>query len=239
MAARAEPVQIGSPTDTAIHSQKGEATSVRIGVFRDAAFQFYYPENLEDLQRGGAELVEISPLKDSSLPEVDALYLGGGFPETLAQGLSQNVPFMDSVRVAAEGGLPIYAECGGAVYLGRSLHYQGETFPLVGVLPVEYGFQARPQGHGYAVLETVRDNPFFAKGGTLRGHEFHYTHLLGSGVGELKFAFKVHRGHGFDGEHDGLCRNNVLACYTHLHALGALDWAPGLLKAARRFRSDS
>ncbi len=217
------------------HSQTGP--HARIGVFRDAAFQFYYPENLEHLVQAGGELVEVSPLEDSSLPEVDALYLGGGFPETLAPGLSQNVSFMDSLREAAQEGLPIYAECGGAVYLGETLHYQGQSFPLVGVLPVEYGFQAKPRGHGYTVLETVGKNPFFPIGQTLRGHEFHYTYMLSPGADDLDFAFRMHRGYGYDGKHDGLCRGNVLASYTHVHALGTVEWAPALVRTAVRFKS--
>jgi len=211
----------------------------RIGVFKDAAFQFYYPENLEHLVQAGGELVEVSPLEDSTLPKVDALYLGGGFPETLAPGLSQNVQFMESLRGAAENGLPIYAECGGAVYLGEALHYQGEKFPLAGVLPVEYGFQAKPRGHGYTVLETVGENPFFSLGKTLRGHEFHYTYMLPPEAEDLEFAFRMHRGFGFDGQHDGLCRGNVLASYTHVHALGTVDWAPALVEAAVQFRARS
>lgn len=214
-------------------------TQARIGVFRDAAFQFYYPENLEHLVGAGGELVEISPLEDPSLPEVDALYLGGGFPETLARGLSQNLSFKESLRDAAENGLPIYAECGGAVYLGDALHYHGESHPLVGVFPVEFGFQAKPRGHGYTVLETVGENPFFPVGRTLRGHEFHYSYMLSPGTENLDFAFKMNRGYGYDGKHDGLCRWNVLASYSHVHSLGTVDWAPALVRAAVRFKSRS
>jgi cobyrinic acid a,c-diamide synthase len=210
---------------------------VRVGVFQDAAFQFYYPENLEQLTGAGAELVAISPIRDAALPEVHALYLGGGFPETLAPELSRNTSFMASVRKAAEEGLPIFAECGGAVYLGEKLHYQGESFPLVGVLPVEFGFQAKPKGHGYTVLETVGENPFFPVGTSVRGHEFHYTYMISPPGETLAFAFRVHRGYGFDGEHDGLRKGNVLASYTHVHALGTAGWAPSLVQAAARFRS--
>jgi len=230
------PVEVGGG---GIDLQAQTGTQVRIGVFRDAAFQFYYPENLEHLVQAGGELVEISPLSDSSLPEVDALYLGGGFPETLAPELSENVPFMESLRHKAENGLPIYAECGGAVYLGETLHFEGETFPLVGVLPVTYGFQAKPRGHGYTVLETIGENPFFPVGQTLRGHEFHYTYMLSPEAEDLEFAFRVHRGYGYDGKHDGLCRRNVLASYSHVHSLGTVDWAPALVRTAARFKSAS
>jgi cobyrinic acid a,c-diamide synthase len=206
----------------------------RIGVFRDAAFQFYYPDNLEALERKGARLIEISPIRDTGLAEVDALYIGGGFPETLAPALAQNKPFLNSLRHSIEAGLPVYAECGGTVYLGEKLLYEGSEYPMAGALPVVFAFRPKPQGHGYTVLETVEDNPFYAVGEALRGHEFHYTYMQSSPEG-LSFAFRVGRGFGFDGEHDGLCHRNVLACYTHIHALGTESWAPALVRAATRF----
>ena len=209
----------------------------RIGVFRDAAFSFYYPENIEALAREGAEVIEVSPLSDAVLPQIDALYIGGGFPETAAGGLAENKAFVDSLRQQIERGLPVYAECGGAVYLGEKLLFDGNEYPMVGVLPVVFGFKARPQGHGYTMLETVGNNPFYDVGESLRGHEFHYTYMQSVTADDLEFAFRVHRGHGFDGRHDGLCRHNVLACYTHVHALGTESWAPSLVRAAARFRS--
>ncbi len=211
---------------------------VRIGLFRDAAFQFYYPENLEALTREGADLIEISPLRDAELPDVDGLYIGGGFPETLALGLAENKPFMDSLRREVEKGMPVYAECGGAVYLGEKLVYDQKTYPMAGVLPVDFVFRTKPQGHGYAVLETVEENPFFQVGDSLRGHEFHYTTMQSSSAGDLTFAFKVRRGHGFDGQRDGLCHRNVLASYSHVHALGIESWAPAVVRAAVRFKSN-
>ncbi|NIM51942.1 MAG: cobyrinate a,c-diamide synthase [Gemmatimonadales bacterium] len=206
----------------------------RIGVFRDAAFQFYYPDNLEALTRQGARLIEVSPIRDVGLPEVDALYIGGGFPETLAPALAENRPFRDSLHRAIEAGLPVYAECGGTVYLGEKLLFEGKEYPMVGALPVVFAFRAKPQGHGYTVLEAVAENPFYAVGERLRGHEFHYTYMQ-SCAADLSFAFRVHRGHAFDGERDGLSHRNVLACYTHVHALGTESWAPALVKAATRF----
>jgi len=215
----------------------GRHPAVRIGVFRDEAFQFYYPENLEALAREGAEVVEISPLRDPELPEVDALYIGGGFPETLARGLADNETFRASLRHRIEAGLPVYAEGGGAVYLGRELHFQDQTYPMTAVLPVSFSFQPKPQGHGYTMLETVKENPFVAVGDSIRGHEFHYTYMESAAPEDLEFAFRVHRGHGFDGESDGLCYRNVLACYTHVHALGTESWASSLVGAAIRYNS--
>ena len=229
------------PFDPPVPASRNPGTAgpgrVRIGVFRDAAFQFYYPENLDALVREGATLVEISPLADRCLPEVDAVYAGGGFPETHAAGLADNAPFRDSVRRAAEGGMPVYAECGGAVFLGETLDYGGREYPMAGVLPVAFGFQERPRGHGYSLLETVAENPFFAVGEKLRGHEFHHSFPRSASRGNLAFAFRVDRGTGFDGRSDGLLVRNVLACYTHLHALSAEGWAPAVVAAARRFRA--
>jgi cobyrinic acid a,c-diamide synthase len=219
-------------------AQAGPQNEARIGVFRDEAFQFYYPENLEALERQGGTLIEVSPLRDAALPELDALYIGGGFPETLAPALAQNKEFRRSLSRSIEGGLPVYAECGGTVYLGERLLYEGNEYPMVGALPAVFAFQAKPQGHGYAALETVESNPFYNIGEALRGHEFHYTYME-SPSEDLTFAFRVTRGHGFDGERDGICHRNVLACYTHVHALGTKSWAPGLAAAARMFRGSS
>lgn len=221
------------------HVKAPDKETVRVAVFRDAAFQFYYPENLEALEQEGAKLVETSPIRDEKLPDVDAVYIGGGFPETLARELSPNVGFHASLTKAIEKGIPVFAECGGAVYLGRNLTIGEETFPMCGVFPVDYGFGKRPQGHGYTVVETVEANPFFREGDSYRGHEFHYTHMLPSSSPDLKFALRVRRGFGFDGERDGLVYRNVLASYTHIHALGLKGWAATLVRQAIRYRQGS
>jgi len=227
----------GSEASVPLGERDLPAGQPTIGVFRDAAFQFYYPENLEALVREGAELLEISPLSDAELPQVDALYIGGGFPETLAPTLADNAPFLQSLSRAIDRGLPVYAECGGAVFLGEKLAYEHNEYPLAGALPVSFAFQKKPQGHGYVELETVAKNPFYPVGESLRGHEFHYTYMQSSTEKDLNFAFQVRRGHGFDGQRDGLCRGNVLACYTHVHALGTESWASSLVHAAIRFKS--
>jgi cobyrinic acid a,c-diamide synthase len=216
----------------------GEAPEgARIGVFRDAAFQFYYPDNLDALKRAGAELVSISPLRDHELPEVDALYLGGGFPETLAGELEANATFRASLRRAVEHDLPVYAECGGAVYLGDELVYQGRRYEMAGALPAAFAFAERPRGHGYAVLEACEGNPFYEAGTTVRGHEFHHTYLRRLTREPVGFAFRVTRGYGFGGGKDGLRHRGVLACYTHVHALGTPEWAPSLVRAGARHRA--
>ena len=212
--------------------QPSSAEPISIGYFSDSAFTFYYPDNLTALQRAGARLVPISALDDPRLPAVHALYLGGGFPETHATRLAQNAALMAQVKQAAEGGLPIYAECGGMIYLCRSLTAGGQRHPMAGVLPVDLELSSRPRGHGYVELQVDRDNPFLEPGATLRGHEFHYTQLVRRDPG-LDTALRITRGTGCGDGRDGIVHNNVLAGYTHLHALGVPRWAPAMVRAAR------
>ena len=207
-----------------------------IGVIRDKAFQFYYPDNLEALEQEGAVLREINALHDRELPSIDALYIGGGFPETQAAELAGNVSFTASVKAAVEKGLPVYAECGGLIYLGRSLRLGDTVHPMTSVLPVDFVLEKKTQAHGYTELEAVGTNPFFDMKCSLRGHEFHYSRIVN--IEELSgMAFSMQRGAGIDGTHDGLVYKNVLATYTHLHALGAPQWASALVRRAREFRA--
>jgi cobyrinic acid a,c-diamide synthase len=211
----------------------GRAKAVRVGVFRDEAFQFYYPENLEAIERAGAEIVFSSPLKDTAVPKVDAIYIGGGFPETMAERLAENRGFRKGVAKAVEAGVPVYAECAGAVYLGQRLIVEGTSYPMVGALPAVFGFEKKPQGHGYTEVEVVECTPFFRTGEKIRGHEFHYSRVLDLDEKKLSFAFRVLRGFGVDGTRDGLCRKNTLATYCHIHALGETEWARSLVEAGK------
>ena len=206
--------------------------SPRIGFIRDRAFWFYYPENLEQLERMGAVMVEIDAISSPELPNLDALYIGGGFPETQAQALADNRDFRNSLRDEIEKGLPVYAECGGFMYLGERLSVGSRSYQMVGALPVEFVLQKGPQGHGYTVMEVASPNLFYPVGEELRGHEFHYSRPILIGDHGLKFAFRVVRGRGIDGERDGVCRKNVLATYTHVHAAGNPKWAKSLYMTA-------
>jgi cobyrinic acid a,c-diamide synthase len=204
---------------------------VRIGVLRDAAFSFYYPENLEALEAAGAELVEISPLADRELKPIDALYAGGGFPEEYAAALSANVSLRAALAAALNAGLPAWAECGGLMYLARSIIRDGREHPMVGALPIVVEHTARPQGHGYAAAVVDQTNPFFPLGTRLLGHEFHYSRAVGT-LG-ANTALALERGVGLGQGRDGLAVGNVIATYMHLHALGTPAWATGLVQAAR------
>ncbi len=209
----------------------------RIGVIRDAAFQFYYPENLEALKASGAKIVTLNALGDPGLPKLDGLYIGGGFPETQAQALAENKRFRQDVRRLAEKGLPIYAECGGLMYLGESLVLDTVTYPMVGLLPVIFGFSKRPQGHGYTIFEVKKPTHYFEAGTRVRGHEFHYSKVLEWRGKSEDLAFRMIRGGGLDGKGDGLCYKNTLATYSHIHALGTPSWAEAMVEASALYQA--
>jgi cobyrinic acid a,c-diamide synthase len=161
----------------------------------------------------------------------------GGFPETHASALSSNALLRQAIKRAAEEGLPIYAECGGLMYLAEELIWEGKKFPMAGVLPVVVGVSKKPQGHGYTVAETVKSNSYFSVGQILHGHEFHYSCILN--MTEKKgvyFAFKMNKGAGITNKMDGLCYKNVLATYSHIHALGTKEWVIGLMNAAAVYK---
>ncbi len=216
---------------------KIRSSQLRIGVIRDSAFQFYYQENFEELEKRGAKLIEVSPLREKQLPDIDALYIGGGFPETHAIALADNVSFKKSLLKAVEKGLPVYAECGGLMYLGKSLILKNSTYLMAGIFPIVFSLQKKPQAHGYTIIEVEKTNPYFPKGSILKGHEFHYSSVI-----ELKenrtyaMVLKVQRGKGIKDGMDGICYKNVLATYTHLHALGATAWTDGLIRCAKKFK---
>jgi cobyrinic acid a,c-diamide synthase len=211
-----------------------KATKVRIGIIKDKAFQFYYPENLNALETEGAEIIEFDSMHDKSIIPVDVLYIAGGFPEVHAEHISKNKSFRDSVRIFAEKGLPIYGECGAVIFLGRSILYNGKKYKMCGIFPLDFELSKKPAGHGYTVIEVDQDNPFFPIGSKLKGHEFHYSIPTNWNPSSQDTAFNVKKGFGFDGSRDGLHKKNVLAIYTHLHATGTLEWARWLVSKGRK-----
>jgi len=228
-------------TDISVESIQHPTSSIqhpapRIGIIKDSAFQFYYPENIEALEKAGAETVFFSPLSSDEIPRVDALYIGGGFPETHAKQLADNRMFRNQLKSLAEDGLPIYAECGGLMYLGEELVLGDNSYPMAGVLPVVFGFSKKPAGHGYTIVSVEKKNPFFKVGTELKGHEFHYSRVIRWGGDDNDFVFDMKRGTGLMNKRDGACYKNVLATYTHIHALGAPDWAGAVVQAAASYR---
>ncbi len=205
----------------------------KIGVVRDRAFNFYYPENLEALGKEGAQLLFINSFTDR-LPEVDGLYFGGGFPEFFLEDLEKNRELREDIFRAIEAGLPVYAECAGLMYLCRNIRWQGRSYEMVGIIPAEVRLSEKPEGHGYTIAEVIGENPFFPIGLTLHGHEFHHSSL--SLFGNLRFAYLVKRGQGIQNQLDGIVYKNLFASYVHLHALGTPEWTQGFVSLASKER---
>jgi cobyrinic acid a,c-diamide synthase len=212
-------------------------SGVVIGYVRDAALWFYYEENIEALRRAGAETVELSLLDDAPWPEIHGLYLGGGFPETLAERLAENEAARNRVKALADAGMPIYAECGGLMFLGRSLRFEGREYPMSGVFDVTTELCERPQGLGYVTAEVVRENPFHPAGTIIKGHEFHYSRCLPENAPPPHdLCLKMDKGGGMGRSSDGMLRGNAFAAYTHIHALGCPWWAGRFVVAAEEYR---
>ncbi len=225
------PLPVPFPSGERKEEREDRPIKVRIGIMRDRAFNFYYPENLEALEKEGAQLVFINSFMDR-LPEVDGLYFGGGFPEFFLEDLEKNRELREDIARAIEADLPVYAECAGLMYLCRNIHWQGRSYEMVGTIPAEVQLSKKPEGHGYAVVEVTDGNPFFPVGLTLRGHEFHHSSL--SRPGDLRFAYQVKRGEGVHRQRDGIVYKNLFASYVHLHALGTPEWAHGFVSLASK-----
>lgn len=202
---------------------------VRIAIARDAAFGFYYQDDLEAFSHAGAELIPFDTLTDPKLPEADGLFIGGGFPETHLAALSANQSLLADIRQALAAGLPAYAECGGLMYLARSIQWRSERLDMVGAVPGDITVGDRPQGRGYVVLEETGNGLWppvshgRGSGAAISAHEFHYARLENQS-GDLDYAYRVIRGHGIDGHHDGVLTGNLLACFAHHRNTEANPW---------------
>jgi cobyrinic acid a,c-diamide synthase len=215
-------------------------TALRIAIARDAAFGFYYVDDLDALRFAGAELTFFDTLRDPHLPECDGLFIGGGFPESFLDGLEANVTMRSSILDAIEGGLPTYAECGGLMYLARSISWKGQTRRMVGAIAGDISMHEKPVGRGYVKLQPTAAHPWHtaatAETPTIAAHEFHY-----SGIDNLStdtvFAYDMQRGHGVDGNRDGIVYKNLLASYTHLRATAGCDWPARFVRFIRQCRT--
>jgi cobyrinic acid a,c-diamide synthase len=228
-----EPIRFKAPQPVPQH----DSAAVRIGVAHDAAFGFYYPDDIAALQEAGAELVYFNTLTDATLPEIDGLFIGGGFPESYLHTLEANASLRAAIHSAIAAGLPAYAECGGLMYLSRSLSWNGNRADMVGVIPGDAVMHARPQGRGYVRLRETAGAPWPSQHpeGEFAAHEFHYSAL--ENISEpLTYAYDVLRGSGVDGKHDGIVINNLLACYSHMRDTEQHHWARRFVEFARQMR---
>ena len=209
---------------------------VTIAIARDRAFGFYYPDDLEAFAAAGARLVPFDTMKDPNLPECDGLLLGGGFPEMFIDALAANVSLRDDIRAKIEAGLPTYAECGGLMYLARTIRNGAEFGPMVGVIDADAVMHPRPQGRGYIKMADTSAHPWPGPARATSAHEFHYARLEGREPTPA-YARTVLRGHGVDGVHDGIVIHNALAGFCHLRSTGADPWVARFVGYARKKRT--
>ena len=202
-------------------------SSLRLGIIQDAAFGFYYADDLDTFKSYGVELVKINALHDTTLPDIDALFIGGGFPETHLTQLHDNQALRLAIHTAIENELPTYAECGGLMYLCKNIQWNNKDFNMVGVIPATATMHAKPQGRGYIQLKQSNDHPWMNSetdnNATIPAHEFHYSNITKL-PDESHFAFEVKRGTGIDGKHDGYLYKNLLACYAHQRHTESNPW---------------
>ena len=207
---------------------KSNKKQTKIAIAYDEVFNFYYTENFESLEDNNAKLIYFSPYKDEEVPDADGLYIGGGYPEVFADKLEANETMRKSIKKFHDDGNPIYGECGGLVYLSKSI----DEFKTCGILPYPSQMTDKVQGLSYVIARSNEDNLISKKGEEFRGHEFHYTKLcIGKNdLANAKFALDIQRGRGIVNNQDGLCVGNTLANYLHLHACSCPNLAYNFTK---------
>ena len=246
LVALAELAEVSLAPEAGLARRSGATGSlVRIGIARDAAFGFYYPDDLRALAEEGAELVPFSPISDPGPPAVDGLFLGGGFPEYRMDELERNRPMREAIAAFVARGGPVYAECGGLMYLCKTLRWGDRSRSMAGAVDAEVEMHPRPQGRGYVELRETPSFPWPAidggddsrsAAGEVHAHEFHHSAIVAP-RSDWTYAYEVRRGVGIDGRHDGIVQGNLLACYAHLRNVGGNGWPRRFLAHVRRCRA--
>ncbi len=222
-----KPSTEGDPKTPTIKSSQPKDT-VKIGIAKDQAFNFYYPDNLNALEKSGAELIAFNTLEDQELPNVKGLYIGGGFPEVFMKELEGNAALRIAIKKAIDNGMPVYAECGGLMYLARSIIWNNETRKMVGAIPCDIHQTDKPKGFGYTVLNPTDSESWFPMDNEMKAHEFHYSEAVN--MSDMDCIYSVKRGYGLDGRRDGILHKNVLASYVHLHSFSSPKWAESFVR---------
>lgn len=207
---------------------------VTLGIIKDKAFTFYYQDTINAFAANCTGVEYIDALADKALPGVDALYIGGGFPEVFVEKLEQNASLRESVRNFCSAGMPVYAECAGLMYLGKSIETKEGEYEMVNFLPIKTAMKEKFQALGYVRHEVIRSNPISRKGDVLLGHEFHNSEV--KLLDNVEYAYKVLRGKGIDGKHDGIILKNTLANYLHLHVLSYPKMVENFLSLAQKLK---
>lgn len=236
LAARIEGFDL-APTPTPRSRTLPPVCDVRIAIARDPAFCFYYPGDLEALEAAGAELIPFDTLRDPAPPRADGLFIGGGFPERAMNALEANASMRTSLRERIAAGMPVYAECGGLMYLARRIRWNARIREMVGAIPADVVMHRRPRGRGYVVLEPTGNAPWapVAKG-PVHAHEFHHSSLEMMNGPNWRYAYRIRRGRGIDGERDGIVIGNLLASYSHLRDVEDCRWAQRFVAFVRARR---
>ena len=199
--------------------------NIKLGIFHDSSFGFYYHDDIENFIKYGAEIIYIDAIKDNKLPSVDALFIGGGFPETNAAKLEKNKTLKKEIKKFIDEGNPCYAECGGLMYLTENIYYKNKKVKMVGIIPGYANMSKKPVGRGYVKLKVNANHPWKIKNNKLlNAHEFHHANLIFNNVKKYKYAYDVKRGYGSDGEHDGYIYKNLLANFSHLRHTKKYPW---------------
>jgi len=227
IATEAEPLDVPEPD---LYRRTDEGNGLRIGVALDEAFNFYYRDNIELMELAGAKVVPMSPIRDSSLPQIDGLYIGGGYPELYAKELSENESMICSIRRAQENEMPIFAECGGLMYLSREIEYDGEAHPMAGLIPGRCRMGGR-RIVSYTEGVFVRDNSLGTLGSTFLGHEFHHSELLMED--KVEYAIQLRRGTGIERGFDGVIKGNMVASYAHFHGASYREFPKHFIRTCR------
>ncbi len=226
--------------DNAIKIQpENQTKDIKLGLIRCSAFGFYYPDDLQALQNAGAELIEIDPCHDSALPDIDALFIGGGFPETHMYQLEANKSLRTAIKSAIDNGMPAYAECGGLMYLARSIEWNGDKCAMVGCIDTDIIMENTPQGRGYVQLQETENSLWpNASDKIINAHEFHYSRFKTVNK-NVQFAFHVKRGTGINGKSDGYVYKNLMANYTHQRNTRNNPWTERFISFIRDCKNNN
>lgn len=230
----ATPIDLSEPDGPLLFPEAPRAAKVAIAVAKDKACNFYYPDSLDLLEAWGAEIVSFDLLEDRELPSgVGGVYIGGGFPELYARELSENSSMRQSLREGAQRGYPIYAECGGLMYLGKSIEdSEGNSYPMAGVFPYRSSMRGSKLTLGYRHMRALEDNPLMAKGESVRGHEFHLSALQGEPRSSSAYDVLDQ-----PGRKEGFRIHNTLASYVHLHLGSKSSLAPSFVDFCAAWRA--
>jgi len=209
-----------------------------IGIAEDSSFGFYYQDDLDKIQSYGHRIKKINLLKDKKLPRIDGFIIGGGFPEMQASELERNQSMRKCVKNAIENNLPVYAECGGLMYLANKIKLNNEVKKMCNVFDINIDMNNKPIGRGYTIVQASSHHPWGLERNDIYAHEFHYSSVKNNKK-KYEFAFDIKRGHGINGKKDGFIYKNTLASFTHLRATKCFNWVKYFLDFVERKNSET